>query len=92
MKSRNKGLEVEARALDIEEIRLVADLRIMHAKVDELYQIVMNLQRRHDMADIQNYADQPVLAEDIQHADEIYLWFVGLKEEAQRRIAKKRKA
>jgi len=68
------------RWLDVEEVRLISDLRIMHSKVDELYQIVANLKRRHTSADIQKYADQPVLNEDITRVDEIYLWFVRLKE------------
>lgn len=69
------------RWLDIDEVRLVSDLRIMHAKVDELYQIVSNLKRRHSGSDIHKYADQPVLNEDIARVDEIYLWFVSLKSE-----------
>ena len=69
------------RWLDIDEVRLVSDLRIMHSKVDELYQIVANLKRRHSGSDIHKYADQPVLNEDIARVDEIYLWFVSLKEQ-----------
>ena len=72
---------VEDRWLTIEETRIVSDLRIMHAKVDELFQIVSALKRHHDEASILKYADQPVLTEDIQKVDEIYLWFVKLKEE-----------
>ena len=72
--------------LDIEEIRLVSDLRIMHAKVDELYQIVLNLKQRHDESAVTDYADSPVLNRDIQRVDEIYVWFVKLKEERERRI------
>ena len=68
------------RSLDIEEVRLVSDLRIMHSKVDELFQVVKNLKRRHHEADIGRYAGHTVLSEDIGHVDEIYLWFVGLKE------------
>lgn len=75
----------EGRWLDIEEIRLVSDLRIMHAKVDELYQIVDNLKRRHQEAAIREYADRTVLDDDIRRVDEIYLWFVNLKEEGLRR-------
>ncbi len=75
------------RNLDIEEVRLVSDLRIMHAKVDELYQIVKNLKRRHSEEAICNYADYPVLQEDIEHVDQIYLWFVSLKEEATKKRA-----
>ena len=39
-----------------------------------------NLKRRHHEADIGRYAGHTVLSEDIGHVDEIYLWFVGLKE------------
>lgn len=72
---------VPERWLDVDEVRLVSDLRIMHSKVDELYQIVTNLKRRHSGADIHKYADQPVLNEDIARVDELYLWFVALKEQ-----------
>jgi hypothetical protein len=72
------------RWLDIDEVRLVSDLRIMHAKVDELYQIVSNLKRRHSGSDIHKYADQPILNEDIARVDEIYIWFVKLKEQRER--------
>lgn len=41
---------VTGRWLEIDEVRLVSDLRIMHAKVDELYLLVQNLKRRHDEA------------------------------------------
>ena len=75
------------RGLDIDEVRLVSDLRIMHAKVDELYQIVQNLKRRHNEEAIYNYADHPVLQEDIDRVDQIYLWFVALKDEERKRRA-----
>ena len=73
--------------LDISEVRLVSDLRIMHAKVDELYQVVQNLKRRHDEGAICSYADDAVLQEDIDHVDQIYLWFVALKEEGRKKLA-----
>jgi hypothetical protein len=78
---------VEDRWLTIEETRIVSDLRIMHTKVDELFQVVSALKRHHDEGSIVKYADQPILTEDVQKVDEIYLWFVKLKEEniAQRR-------
>lgn len=44
---------VTGRWLEIDEVRLVNDLRIMHAKVDELNLLVQNLKRRHDEADLQ---------------------------------------
>ena len=71
---------VGGRWLSIEEVRIVSDLRIMHAKVDELYQLVTALKRRHNETAIVKYADQPILTEDIQKVDEIYLWFVRVKE------------
>ncbi len=73
------------RWLDVDEIRLIADLRVMHSKVDELYQIVTNLQRRHDDGAIHKYADQKVLSEDIDRVDEMYMWFLRLKEQNRRR-------
>jgi hypothetical protein len=86
MRSKFKDIPVAGRALDIDEVRIVADLRIMHSKVDELHQIVENLKRRHSQADIHKYADEPVLNEDIANVDELYLWFLSLKEESSRRM------
>ncbi|HEX4603029.1 MAG TPA: hypothetical protein VH724_03480 [Candidatus Angelobacter sp.] len=76
--------------LNIEEIRLVADLRIMHAKVYELFEIVTVIKKRHDENSIRRYADQMMLDQDIQRIDETYLWFLRLKEEGMR-LAKKTK-
>lgn len=83
-KSAQTDRPTPGRWLDIDEVRLVSDLRIMHSKVDELYQIVSNLKRRHSGSDIHKYADQPVLNEDIARVDEIYLWFINLKEQRER--------
>jgi hypothetical protein len=69
------------RYLKIDEIRLVSDLRIMHSKVNELFQVVHTLKRRHAESAIRQYADHVALEEDIKRVDEIYLWFVGMKEE-----------
>ena len=80
-KSNHSKQPVPNRWLDVDEVRLVSDLRIMHSKVVELYQVITNLKRRHSESDIHKYADQPVLSEDIANVDEIYLWFVSLKEE-----------
>lgn len=67
--------------LDIEEVRLIADLRIMHAKVHELFEIVSVLKRGREESFIRKYADHVMLEKDIQRVDEIYLWFISLKEE-----------
>jgi hypothetical protein len=67
--------------VDIEEVRLIADLRIMHAKVHELFEIVSVLKRGREENFIRRYADHAMLEKDIQRVDEIYLWFVRLKEQ-----------
>jgi hypothetical protein len=67
--------------IDIEEVRLIADLRIMHAKVHELFEIVSVLKRGREENFIRRCADRAMLEKDIQRVDEIYLWFVRLKEE-----------
>jgi hypothetical protein len=72
------------RRLDIKEVRLVADLRIMHAKVHELFEIVSILKRGHEESSIRAYADRVMLDKDIQRVDDIYLWFVNLKEQGLR--------
>ena len=84
MKSRQSKESVESRWLDVEEVRLVSDLRIMHSKVDELYQVVANLKRRHNETSVNKYADGSVLTEDINRVDEIYMWFIKLKEQGER--------
>jgi len=80
MRSKPNSKTLSNRWLDVDEVRLIADLRIMHAKVEELSQVVNALKRHHHEDDIYHYADQPVLTEDIQRVDEIYGWFVTLKE------------
>lgn len=82
MNPKRNSPAIEERALTIEEVRLVSDLRIMHSKVDELHEIVSALKQRYDEGSIVKYADQPVLTNDIHLVDEIYLWFVRLKEES----------
>ena len=72
----NKGRE-----LDVDEVRLIADLRIMHSKVHELFEVVSVLKRGHEENYIRSFADHAMLEKDIQRVDEIYLWFVRLKEE-----------
>ena len=75
----------QERALSIDEVRIVSDLRIMHSKVDELFHIVEEVKERHSEADIHAYSDKPLLTQDIKRVDEIYLWFVKLREERDRR-------
>ena len=86
VKGKQANEDIANRWLDVQEVRLIADLRVMHSKVDELYQIVTNLKRRHDDDAIHKYADQPVLSEDIARVDEMYMWFLRLKEQSRRVI------
>jgi hypothetical protein len=83
-RSKHSAQDLRERWLEIEEVRLVSDLRLMHAKVDELYNAVQQLKRRHDEGAILRYSDQAALTDDIQRVDEIYLWYVKLKERAGR--------
>jgi hypothetical protein len=76
------------RGLNLKEVRLIADLRIMHAKVFELFEIVSVIKRQHDESSIRKYADHMMLDQDIQRVDEMYLWFLKIKEEGLR-LAKK---
>ncbi len=81
MNPRQTSVEISNRSFSIEELRLIADLRIMHSKVRELHHVVTTLKQHHAEAAIHKYADAAVLTQDIEQVDEIYLWFVKLKEE-----------
>ena len=73
------------RPLSLDEVRIVSDLRVMHSKVDELFHLVEQIRQRYDEHDVNIYSDKPRLALDIDRVDEIYLWFVKLREERDRR-------
>ncbi len=82
--NRRENEPLESRALTIDEVRLVSDLRIMHSKVDELFHIIATLRERYGQGDIYEYSDARILGGDINKVDEIYLWFVKIKEELER--------
>lgn len=83
-RSKHSAQDLRERWLEIDVVRLVSDLRMMHAKVDELYNAVQQLRRRHGEDAIVRYSDQSALTDDIQRVDEIYLWYVKLKGQANR--------
>jgi hypothetical protein len=85
MKPKLPNQPAEGRPLELEEVRLISDLRVMHAKVEDLYRLVENLKRRHDKDDIYRYADREILGEGIDRVDSIYMWFLSLKEKARNR-------
>lgn len=73
----------------LEQQRTVCDLRIMHGKVDELYHVFKMLQGgRHSETDLIYFADPVRLEQNISHVDEIYLWFIKLKDEFHARARK----
>lgn len=76
-----KSVPPNNRALDTEEVRLVSDLPVMHAKVRELYGCVESLRKHHAQRQVLKYADAEVLLSDIRRADEIYQFFVTLAED-----------
>lgn len=78
-----KAAPPQDRALDLDEVRLVSDLRVMHAKVMELYRCVASLRARHSPEDVRKYADAELLDQNISHADDIYLFYVSLAEQRQ---------
>jgi hypothetical protein len=80
MSSKHADQDPRNRWLTVEEVRLISDLRVMHAKVDELYHVVATLKKRHGETVIHKYADHDVMGENIAKVDEIYLWFVKLNE------------
>jgi len=79
-----KKVSEGGQSVKIEEVRVVADLRIMHSKVNELHNVVTTLKRRHSETAIRKYSDKDALEDDIKRVDEIYLWFVALKEQGLR--------
>ncbi len=78
---------VHGRWLEIEEVRIISDLRVMHAKVNELHHMMDTLKERYDETEIVRYSDQDLLTHEVQQVDEIYLWFLKLKEEQRRKQA-----
>jgi hypothetical protein len=50
-------------------------------KVYELFEIVSVIKKRHDEGAIRRCSDHTMLDQDIKRVDDIYLWFVRLKEE-----------
>ena len=75
----------EGRWLSVDEVRVVSDLRIMHSKVNELFHVVQAMRDHYSEEEIHAYADPPLLSENIDRMDEIYLWFVKLREERDRK-------
>lgn len=65
----------------LEEIRIIADLRILHAKVFEVFQACNMLRSRHTEKRILQYADQAVVQDDIKKMQLLYQWFMRIQNE-----------
>ncbi|HEY0565809.1 MAG TPA: hypothetical protein VGC88_09505 [Terriglobales bacterium] len=72
---------LENRSLNVEEIRLVGDLRYMHNRVLELIALVREIRERHPTTDVVRYADRPLLELDIQRVDEAYQYYLDIRQE-----------
>jgi len=71
--------DIAGRWLNVDEIRVIADLRIMHSKVSELKSIVSSLRARYDARDVVEYSEETILAENIARMHEVYLLYLALK-------------
>ena len=60
-------------------VELQTDLRILHAKVGELFQIVQQVRKHFEVDQVLTTADTRQLAKNIDHMDEVYRWFADLK-------------
>jgi hypothetical protein len=70
--------EVSARTFDY-----IGWQAVFTAKVPQryLFEVVSVIKRRHDEGAIRRCSDHAMLDQDIKRVDDIYLWFVRLKEE-----------
>ena len=50
MSASQSNKDVRGRWLDVEEVRLIGDLRIMHSKVDEIYLWYVKIKEERDGA------------------------------------------
>ena len=81
-KQEESGSELNSR--QVHEARVIADLRIMHSMVSQLYHHIRDIHQWYTEEDIIRYADQHLLTLDIQRNDETYRFFVSLAEERRR--------
>jgi flagellar assembly factor FliW len=65
----------------VDEVRLVADLRIMHARVYEIYNVCNMIRSRHTEKKVVEYADPMVLNDDIQKMQQVSNWFLQVQGE-----------
>ncbi len=75
------GAKQQLSPQQIHETRIIADLRIMHSMVSQLYHHIRDLHQRYAEADIIAYADQELLSLDIRRNDATYQFFVSLAEQ-----------
>ncbi len=65
--------------LTLEEIRLVADLRLLHSAANNLLGIIGQIKTRHSHAKVEELADPIALLVTVREVQEATDWLVGLK-------------
>ena len=65
--------------LTLQEIRLVADLRLVHSAANNLLGIIGQIKTRHSHAKVAELADPMALLVTIREVEEVRDWLVELK-------------
>jgi hypothetical protein len=71
---------MEMENLTLEEIRLVADLRLLHSAANNLLGIIGQIKTRHSQAKVEELADPIALLVTVREVQEATDWLVGLKQ------------
>lgn len=65
--------------LTLEEVRLVADLRLLHSAANNLLGIIGQIKTRHSQAKVEELADPVALLVTVREVQEATDWLTGLK-------------
>jgi hypothetical protein len=65
--------------LTLQEIRLVADLRLLHSAANNLLGIIGQIKTRHSQAKVEELADPIALLVTIREVQQATDWLTGLK-------------
>jgi hypothetical protein len=66
--------------LTLQEIRLVADLRLLHSAANNLLGIIGQIKTRHSQVKVEELADPVALLVTVREVQEATDWLVGLKQ------------
>jgi hypothetical protein len=65
--------------LTLEEIRLVADLRLLHSAANNLLGIIGQIKTRHSQPKVEELADPIALLVTVREVQEAAAWLMGLR-------------